>query len=167
MMTTLVIISLLLAVGGVSAACGGGVPESISSMVYALRKDRQWMWSAWMFAVSILLMPRLLELANWAGWLTIACLVGVAVTPIIKEETRGIHNWLGIAAGVMSQVCVAWICPWWLLLWVIPIYALALDFAKDPLDDDVPVVSDVLGGKGVFVAEVVCMVTLYAGVLVH
>jgi hypothetical protein len=163
MMTTLVIISLLLAVGGVSAACGGGVPESISSMVYALRKDRQWLWSAWLFAVTALLMPRLLELAHWAGWLTTACLVGVAVTPIIKEETRGIHNWLGIAAGVMSQVCVAWICPWWLFLWVLIVYAIAMDFADGNYDEG----QEILHGKGVFVAEVVCMVTLYAAVLVH
>ena len=47
------------------------------------------------------------------------------------------------------------------------VYAIAMDFAKDPLDDDVPVVSDVLGGKGVFVLEIMCMATLYAAVLVH
>ena len=161
MTTTLVIISLLLAVGGVSAVCGSGIPESISSMVYSLKKGHQWLWSVWLFIISILLMPRLLELTQWVGWITIACLIGVAVTPIIREETRNIHNWLGIAAGIMSQVCVAWICPWWLFLWILMVCAIALDFADGGYDKE----HEVLRGKGVFIAEIICMVTLYAAIL--
>lgn len=53
MVTT--IISFALAAVGIAACCGkiGGVPDSISAMVYELPKKWQWMWTVWLCLVAM------------------------------------------------------------------------------------------------------------------
>ena len=62
-MTTLVYLSLLLAVTGVFAACvyGHSVPRSVSAMVYSYPRKLTWLWSAWLVAVAALLLPVMME----------------------------------------------------------------------------------------------------------
>lgn len=160
-MTWLVLTSLCVLVGGLLLMSRGGVPESVSGLVYNLSERMRWAWSGWLVAVALTLMVPLMSALDdvaWLGWLMVVCLIGAAVTPVFNRDTRTMHHVCGIAAGVLSQVCVACICPWWLLVWLIwfPLLAGALAAFNDA--EETPYFMD---GYGVLVAECVCAVSLY------
>lgn len=160
-MTWIVLTSLCIAVGGIVLMSRGGVPESVSGLVYNLSEKMRWAWSGWLIAVATTLMVPLMSALGdvaWLGWLTVVCLIGAAVTPVFRQDTRTTHYVCGIAAGVLSQVCVACICPWWLLVWLIwiPLISGTMGALNDA--EEMP---RVLGGYGVIVAEVMCAVSLY------
>lgn len=164
-MIALKIISLILAVGGMVLMSRGGVPDSVSGMVYSLPVRRRWLWSVWMIAVALTLMvPLMTSLGDvaWLGWLTVVCLIGAAVTPVFNRDTRTMHHVYGIAAGVLSQVCVACLCPWWLLCWFIYVPLIAGSMAAFNDSEEMPVVCD---GKGVLVSECICAISLYGSLL--
>lgn len=100
-----------------------GIPYSLSSLVFALPKKQQWVWSAWMGITAVLvlsvIMEALPETWEFAGFLLTACLLGVSATPLIHKDTERWHDTLAIFAGVMSQICVAILNPWWLIAWVL------------------------------------------------
>ena len=159
MMTALTITAFLVATVYMAVAIWkrGELPETISDMVYWHPKNRQWIWSAWLVTVALLLFAPLTEKCGWVGWLAEVCLLGSALTPLVCEDTRTWHKWLGVATGILSQVCVTIMCPWWLLLWfefvtVASGAFLGFNDAKGEVR--------VMNGKGVFVAECVCTVTL-------
>ena len=164
-MTWLVLTSLCVLVGGLVLMSRGGVPESVSGLVYNLSERMRWLWSAWLVAVAMTVMVPLmtaLDDAAWLGWLTVVGLVGAAVTPICNGDTHLLHDVFGVSAGVLSQVCVAVLCPWWLLVWALwlPLLAgamAALNDAKDP--------PCLFGGHGVLAAELTCAVTLYGSLI--
>ena len=144
----------------------GGVPESISGLVYNLSERMQWWWSAWLVAVALTVMVPLMTALDdvaWLGWLTVVCLIGAAVTPVFNRDTRTMHHVCGIAAGVLSQVCVACLCPWWLLVWLIWLPLLAGAVAA--FNDSEEVSPAVCDGKGVLVADCVCAVSLYGALV--
>ena len=164
-MMILALISIFLAVGGMVLMSRGGVPDSISGMVYNLPLRRRWAWSGWLVAVALTLMVPLMSALGdvaWLGWLTVVCLIGAAVTPVFRQDTRTMHNICGVAAGLLSQVCVACLCPWWLTVWLIwiPLVAGTMGALNDA--EEMP---RVLGGYGVIVAEVMCAVSLYGCLL--
>lgn len=160
-MTILVLISLALAVVGVVLMSRGGIPESVSGMVFGLPVHKRWVWSAWLVAVALTVMVPLMTAlgdAAWLGWLTVVGLAGAAVTPICNGDTKLLHDVFGVSAGVLSQVCVAVLCPWWLLVWLLwlPLLAGAMAAMNDAKDTP-----RLLEGYGVLAAEVTCAVTLY------
>lgn len=164
-MIALTLVSLILAVGGLLLMSRGGVPDSISGMVYNLPERKRWVWSLWLVAVALTLMVPLMSALGdvaWLGWLTVVCLIGAGVTPVINQETWTMHNVCGVAAGVLSQVCVACLCPWWLAVWLlwIPLIAGTMDALNDA--EEPPAVCD---GKGVLVAEVLCAISLYGSLI--
>jgi len=164
-MMILTIVSLCIAVGGIVLMLRGGVPESVSGLVYNLSERMRWAWSGWLIAVALTLMVPLMSALGdvaWLGWLTVVCLIGAAVTPVFNRDTRTMHYVCGIAAGVISQVCVACICPWWLLVWLIwiPLIAGTMGALND--SEEMP---QVLDGYGVLAAEVMCAVSLYGSLL--
>ena len=155
------IISICLAVGGVLLMSRGGVPESVSGLVYNLSERMRWAWSGWLIAVALTLMvPLMGELGDvgWLGWLTVVCLIGAGVTPIVNQETRTVHNLCGIAAGVLSQVCVALVCPYWLLVWTIWLPFLAGAMAAMNDSEEKPTL---LNGKAVLFAELTCALNVW------
>ena len=166
-MTVLLVINILLVAVYVAATIWRmkALPESISAMVYELPRKWQWVWSAWLVAVAFTLMPVLLEKlpdgVEFLGFLTTIGLVGAAVTPLVQTETRKWHYILAIGAGVLSQVCVAVLSPWWLLLWfsMIGVLCVMLEWPNSK-------VAKVLQGNGVFIAESVCYATLIGSVIV-
>ena len=125
----------------------------------------RWAWSGWLLVVALTLMAPLMGKlgdVGWLGWLTVVCLIGAGVTPVVNPETRVAHHVCGIAAGVLSQVCVVCLCPWWLLVWALwlPLLAgamAALNDAKDP--------PCLLDGHSVFVAECTCAASLYGSLV--
>ena len=160
-MTWLVLTSLCVLVGGLLLMSRGGVPESVSGLVYNLPERMRWAWSGWLIAVALTLMVPLMSALGdvaWLGWLTVVCLLGAAVTPVFNRDTRTMHYVCGIAAGAMSQACVALIEYEWLLVWLvwIPLIAGTMGALND--SDEMP---QVLDGYGVLAAEVMCAVSLY------
>jgi hypothetical protein len=165
-MIALTIVSLCIAVGGIVLMSRGGVPESVSGLVYNLSERMRWAWSGWLVAVAMTLMVPLMSALGdvaWLGWLTVVCLLGAAVTPVINRDTRTMHNICGVAAGLLSQVCVACLCPWWLACWMvfIPLVAGSMGAYND--SEDVP--PAVCDGKGVLVAECICAISLYGAMV--
>lgn len=157
-MNTSLIISAALAVLFVGATImrTKKIPESISAMVYSLPKSSRWIWIVWMWAVSLTLAPSLIEKCGLVGFLTIGCLIFCGAMPLVKDEPNKMHNVFGIAAGILSQVCVAIINPWWLLLWIV---LLPFIFGAMASFDDTeePVVAD---GKGVMISECIAFTAL-------
>ena len=62
------IISICLVVGGLLLMSRGGVPESVSGLVYNLSKRMRWAWSGWLIAVALTLMVPLMGRLGDVGW---------------------------------------------------------------------------------------------------
>lgn len=134
----------------------GGIPYSLSSLVFALPKQQQWVWSAWMGITAVLMLPVMLkalpETWEFTGFLTTACLLGVSATPLIHKDTERWHDTLAICAGVMSQICVAVLSPWWLVAWVLMLIKPCVRrWARTNCT--------------VFLAEVICGITLFGSLI--
>ena len=165
-MVTLLIIPILLVVLYVGTAIWNSkeLPDSVSAMVYDLPRSGQWVWTVWMWAVSLLMCIPLIEVLpenlELLGFLTLWCLVMCGAMPISDNRvSRRAHNVFGILSGVLSQVCVAIVSPWWLLLWSLLAVAwiwTTKDYGRKALD-----------GKGVFLAEAICLLTVAGAVLTH
>lgn len=156
----MLILSILLVVSYVGTAIWSKkeLPESVSAMVYDLPKAGKGLWTLWVFLVAFCIVHSLLEAMpeSWEfiGFFTVACLMFCGAMPLVKDEKNTVHYALAIAAGVLSQVCVLLINPWWLLAW--PLYVAAVSF---------PVpwkYEKIISGKGVFLIEGVCWLTLTA-----
>ena len=124
MITTTLTVSVLLVVLYVGAAIWTkrGLPDSISALVHDLPKGWKWVWAAWLALVTLTLAPALTD-AMPEGWssliayLCIICLAMTAAMPLVPGEHNTAHYALGIASGVLSQLCVVHISPWWLCIW--------------------------------------------------
>ena len=125
-MITLLIISILLVALYVGAAIWRNreLPESISAMVQDLSKPWRWVWSVWLATITVLISPALTaamphEWYGIAGHICIVLLAMTAAIPLLPGEHNKAHYICGISAGIMSQVCVILICPYWLLTWTL------------------------------------------------
>lgn len=168
-MMTLLLVSMLTAVVPlvVASVRKRQVPVSISAMVYLLPKGGwQWMWTLWLWAVAFTLAPPLIE-AMPDGWrfiaaLMLATLAFTAAMPLSGQENKERHYRFAIASGILSQFCVLVLNPWWLLPWLPMLALVMLVSAADNDEDGIQKVSN---GKGVFIAEVTCVLSLYAALL--
>ena len=162
-MVTLIIISLTLVVLFVGATIyhTHKIPDSVSAMVYSLPHGWRYLWTAWLWAVSMLLMPALMDKLGsywqFLGFLWCASMAFCGALPLIKGEQNTIHNVLGIAAGVISQVCVFIINPWWLCVWLLLSWFVLTDRVRD--------LTSVWYGKTCFLAESVCYVSMVGSLL--
>ena len=162
MMTALTITDFLMATVYMAVAIWkrGELPETISDMVYWHPKNEQWVWSAWLVMVGLLLFALLTEKCGWMGWLTEVCLLGSALTPLMNPDTRVWHKWLGIATGIFSQICVVMLCPDWLFSWAVFAFIMGSVYVQPE-----GWLAKAVEHKGVFVAEVVCTVSLMGALL--
>jgi hypothetical protein len=156
-MTTLTIISIILALSGIAlyAYANRELPESISDMVYDIEKP--WVWTLWVvlmaFTAMIPMMDAMTEKWRFISFLTMACLLFVAVWPLVMKEKRTSHYVLAIVGAILSQVCVALVSPWWLLTW----------FAYVPLTASI---WQWTTGKGVLFAEMIAMVCVWGSSII-
>lgn len=168
-MTILVLISILLTAAYIGFVTWGmgEVPSSMLAVVYGFEK--KWsksLWTAWLWIVAILvgvgLVSALPVYAKWLGFVTVCCLLGVGAAPFAKGETKHLHSVFAMLAGVNSQVCVALVCPWWLLVWALwlPLLAGAVAALNDA--EEMPCLMD---GYSVLVAELTCALSLYGSLL--
>ena len=146
------------------------LPESVSSMVYDLPRSGRWLWIVWMWAVSLLmcipLIDALPENVSGLGFLTLASLMLCGAMPISDSRVnRRAHNVFGILGGVLSQVCVAVVSPWWLAAWLLFVAIYGYDLLPSQNDRIYP--SQWYDGKGVFLAEAICLLTVAGAVLTH
>ena len=169
-MVTMLTISILLVVLFVGTAIWNNkeLPESVSAMVYDLPRSGQWVWIVWMWAVALLMCIPLIDAlpdgARMLGFLTLACLVFCGAMPISDNTTnRRAHNAFGILGGVLSQVCVAIVSPWWLLAWLFFVVIYVYDLL--PLQDRCVYSSHWYDGKGVFLKETICAITVFESLL--
>lgn len=165
-MAVLLAISFLLVVLFVGATIWRihDIPVSISSMVYSLPKSMQWLWTAWIWAVSLTLAPSLLDALgrySFLGFLTVACLLFCGAMPLVKHEKNTLHNVFGVAAGILSQACVVVISPWWLLLWLLML-PFIIGAAASINDAEEVTFAD---GKGTFIVESICFLTLFMALI--
>lgn len=168
-MMYMVIISVLLSVAYTGAVIWKRkkLPESISALVYSLPNKWQWTWIVWMWVVAITTCIPLISVLgdglDVLGFVTLACLVWCGGMPISNKDVTLPHCVAGIGAGIVSQVCVAVICPWWLLAWIVMAGIIGVvaffksAFALINDSEEVPVILD---GKGVLLAEIICYVTM-------
>jgi len=151
----MIIASIVLAVlfVGTATALKKQIPESVSAMVYAF--PFKWLWTIWLWAVTILITPSLLDAMpeDWKflGFLTIGCLMFVGAMPLIPTESNKAHNILGVTAGILSQLCVLLINPQWLWLWAVWAVVFVIKTLDKSLDE---------WRWSVFLSECVCYITL-------
>ena len=164
-MATLIIISLILVVLYVSITIYNthSIPDSVSAMVYSLPHGWRYLWTAWLWAVSMLLMPVLMERLGsywqFLGFLWCASMAFCGALPLVKGEPNTIHNALGIAAGVLSQACVLVLCPWWLFAWVILFVFVLSDKFRD--------LTSMWYGKSCMISESICYISMVGAILTH
>lgn len=83
-------------------------------------------------------------------------------TLFLRRETRPWHYTLAFVAAVLGRVCVAFLCPWALLLWLLPavcVWALLRNLIYG--DERKKWYSN----KGVFFAELTCYASMVLGCL--
>lgn len=169
-MKTMILISVLVALAGVAGAIikEKKLPESISGMVFTLKGNWKWLWTIWLWAVSFTIgiptIDALPDNVKFLGFLMMAGLVFTGAVPLFEKNGRRMHYACAIAAGILSQVCVAMIEPWCLLVWLTFAGYMGLlvwnvfykkDYSQHWYDY-----------KGVFLAEVLCFVGLVTACLV-
>lgn len=137
------------------------LPESISAMVYILPEGGwRWLWSLWLIVVSVLTFSPVIEVLDKRGlgvlaFLPIVFNMFVAVWPLYDTEHKPWHYAFGIASGVMSQVCVWLLNPYWLWLWML-IIVIPMTY-RILWQKSVPVW---MWSIGVLFAEVICYVSV-------
>lgn len=158
----MVLISILVAVAYLAVATwkDGALPDSISAMVYSFGKAGRWTWTLWLWTVTFLFTPALLDALEgnpfqFIGFFTVASLMFCGAMPLIAGEKNTLHYVTAIIGAVLSQVCVLMICPLVLLLWF---SLVGLFFAKDAIQQ--------LAGKGVLVMEILCWLTTMLALII-
>lgn len=144
------------------------LPESVSAMVFDLRKAWRWLWQAWLAAVMFLFAPMLFEIIpeEWGAVAHAFCtsLLFIAVLPLVRSEPNRPHYVLSVVAGVTSQMCVLLICPWWLFVWAVMVSLCGWCLASQ---HGYCKMVHCLSGKGIFVIEVLCWLSLMGALVIH
>ena len=160
-MMTMLFISLALAVlyTGAAILAGNRLPDSVSAMVYVMPKAGRYLWTVWIWAVTLLLCPALFETIGEDFGVLAHCfatsMMFVGAMPLVRNESNKAHNVLGVAAGVFSQLCVLLINHCWLIMWfgfVASVFFVVYRKNKS--------LNIVLTDYGVFLSESFCWLTL-------
>lgn len=121
----MVVISFILVVLYVGATIWRkkDLPASISSLVYDLPTGWQWVWTAWIWSVGLLTCIPVIEALSakgleFLGFLTLCCITFCGAMPVVRNQRNTAHNVFGVSAGILSQICVCFISPLWLLVWL-------------------------------------------------
>lgn len=169
-MKTLIIISVVIALSYVAGVVWKKreLPCSLSAMVFELKGNARWLWTAWLWAVTFTIgiptIEALPESVKFLGFLMMACLTFVGAMPLFESETKVEHYTFAIIGGVLSQLCVAFICPWCLLTWLGMAAVIFLHLRDIKRDDER---TKWYTGKGTFLAEVICYVALVLSVCIR
>ena len=166
-MKTMLIISIVLVAIPVVAAIyyKKELPKSISDLVYYLPKKWQWLWTMWIWVVSLLtLIPAIDRLSmigmEALGFGSLACLAFCGAMPLIDKENTTMHWVFGISGCVLSQACVYFIHYESLWVWMVfPFLFLSSYIQPEGW------LGKAMKGKGVLLGEVICYVCLIGSLL--
>lgn len=162
-MIKMVIVSVLLAVVGIALAIWRErrLSESISGMVFTLKGNWRWLWTIWMWAVTFCIGIPTIEVLNgdveFLGFLMMGSLMFVGAMPLFELESKKEHYFFAAIGGLLSQVCVAMISPWWLFTWLAfaaLLEVIARDYSKKDYREHW------YDHIGCFLCEVICYVAL-------
>lgn len=157
-------LSIILAYVGIMIA-GEGIPYSISATYYSLKHKAWFGISMWL--TSLLLLPAILdrtpESIQFSAFLMCAGLCFVGVAPNFREEVEHkIHVAGTCVSALFSQVWVAAMQPWLLLLWLLWIVYIGIRMPKEWTGD---VFSSFVACKPLFWAEIIAFATVYCALL--
>lgn len=136
----------------------GVLPKSLSDMVF-LHDNNIWqsIWALWLtmvsFCVAIPAISVLVGIGKLLGVFMMACLLFTSALPLTLSNISELHDYLAVASGVLSQVIVAVVNPWFLLLWVV----FALYWTID--------VDEVSYKREVLLAEIICYLAISFAVM--
>ncbi len=153
-MVDLIILSVVLSVAMaiVAAKKAKELPDSVSSFSYYVGDVRFSLWATTMAAV--LLFSSLHALPPKQGYIAGLMSVGllmVAASPCYRTENKILHYVGGYLFGLTSQVVVALLMPWLLILWVLfPLVFIRKDWKEN----------------ATFIAEAICYLTLVVSLIV-
>lgn len=169
-MKTLIIISVVIALSYVTGVIWKKreLPCSLSAMVFELKGNAKWLWTAWMWAVTFTIgiptIEALPENVKFLGFLMMGSLTFVGAMPLFENESKKEHYFFAILGGVLSQLCVSFIYPWCLFTWLGMAAVIFLHLRDIKRDDER---EKWYTGKGTFLAEVSCYVALVLSVCVR
>ena len=164
-MNTLIILSLLLVTlyFGVAIWRMKCLPDSISALVFVFKY--KWLWTVWIWAVSLLtLIPAIDRLSHIGmealGFGSLACLMFCGAMSLVDKENTTMHWVFGVSGCVLSQICVWFIDYNWLSAWMLFVFLFLSSYVQPD-----SWLGKAMNGKGVFVAEVVCTVSLMGSMI--
>ncbi len=153
-MVYLIILSVVLSVAMaiVAAKKAKELPDSVSSFSYYVGDVRFSLWAT--MTAAILLSSSLHALppkhAYIAGLLSVGLLM-VAASPCYRTENKVLHYVGGYLFGLASQVVVALVMPWLLILWILfPLVFIHKSWKEN----------------ATFIAEGICYVTLIVSLII-
>lgn len=127
------------------------LPDSVSSFSYISGVK---LFVLWAIITSALLGYSVVDvLPEHLGWLSFALtggLLSVGASPLYRSENKAIHYFGGYLFGIVSQVIVFLLNPYWLLLWVM----FPLVFVRKGWREN-----------ATFISELICFVNLTACIL--
>lgn len=145
-----VVLSVAMAI--VAAKKAKELPDSVSSFSYYVGDVRFSLWTTTMAAV--LLFTSLHALPPKQGYIAGLMSVGllmVAASPCYRTENKVLHYIGGYLFGLASQIVVALLIPWLLMLWVL----FPLVFIRNSWKEN-----------ATFIAEGICYLTLVVSLIV-
>ena len=167
-MIAMIILSILLAVAftAIAIRIEHGLPDSISALVYYLPRPMQWLWTVWLWAVSLCVCIPLIGAMpdEWRSlaFIALGCLMLCGAMPISDSNvSKTAHDVFGILGGILSQACVIFVSPLWLTAWLLWAFLMGSTVIQPEGGD----MRSLFKGKGVFVAECICFVTLAGALL--
>lgn len=167
----MLIMSIVLFVGYAAAKTrrDGGLPESLSKVGFTLGSSkRKWLWTLWLAATAECLSPCLFDAVTPDWYATahvfVTALMLLSLLPHVSDGKSKAHYVLGFVAGIFSQVCVAVVCAWWFLVWSLLILLYLCSIAHV---NSAAILPKWIEGKGVFVFECLCAMSLYGSLITH
>lgn len=167
MVTTLSILSALLIATYTAAVCikCKGIPYSISETYYKI--SHKFWFGATMVLTACLLMPAILEATTdsyqFTAFLSCAGMIMTGIAPNFREGIeKKIHTTGAVLCLLFSQVWVALICPWMLLVWVVYLLYTAIGLWRNWTGY---FISSFLTTKPMFWVEITSLLSAYATVI--
>lgn len=140
------------------------LPDSVSAMVYNLPKGGKYLWTLWIWSVTLLFCPTLFDVIGEDCGILAHCfatsLMFTGAMPLVQGERNKAHNMLGVTAGVFSQMCVCIIDVQWLASWMLFVFFMGSVYVQPQGN-----LGKAVKGKGVFVAEAICWLSVMGSLI--
>ena len=125
-MIQIILAIIILVVYIVALSCyGGRIPPSLSASVFYLPQNKHWIWSLFLFSISFLTLPVLLDSVSentcFLAFIAIAALTFVGAAPLARDMSElsyRVHYYSAYTCCICSQLLIFFNSTWLLLFWV-------------------------------------------------